>query len=103
MSKRYRGFTITLNNYSEEEYNNIIEIAQLHTEKYIFGKEVGKNGTPHIQGYIYLRNGKSFDACKKLLNNPRIHLESAKGNPTQNWNYCSKDGDYVSEGFEKET
>lgn len=99
---RSRGFTITLNNYNDEEYNNILEVAQRHSEKYIFGKEVGKEGTPHIQGYIYFKQPKDFNRVVKLLNNKRIHIEGAKGNPKQNYNYCSKDGEYISHGFDED-
>lgn len=101
-AKRSRGFTITLNNYSEDEYNNILHIAQLHTEKWIFGKEVGESGTPHIQGYIYFKNGKTMQAIIKLFKNQRIHFERALGNGEQNYNYCSKDGDYICKGFDIE-
>lgn len=102
MSKRYRGWTLTLNNYSEEEYSNLIKVAQQHTEKYVFGKEVGKCGTHHIQGYINFKNGKTFESVIRILNNPRFHIEGAKGSPKQNWNYCTKDGEYVSKGFNEE-
>jgi len=99
MSKRSRGFTITLNNYNDSEYNKLLEVAQLHSKKWIFGKEVGKEGTSHIQGYIYFENGKTFNAVKELLDNARIHLENAKGSPAQNYTYCSKEGCFTSEGF----
>lgn len=100
MSKRARGFAITLNNYNDNEYNQLLEIAQLHSEKYIFGKEVGKEGTPHIQGYLYFENGKSFSAVKKLLDNQRIHIEIAGGSPKQNYDYCSKENNFECKGFE---
>lgn len=100
MTGRARGWTITLNNYSEEEWKNINEFAQLHTEKYIFGKEVGESGTPHIQGYVYFKNPKDMKGVKKILNNNKLHLEVAKGNTKQNLSYCSKDGKYESKGME---
>jgi len=102
MTGRARGWTITLNNYNEEEWNMINENAQLHSEKFIFGKEVGKSGTPHIQGYVYFKNPKDMKSVKKVLDNQRLHLEVAKGNTKQNMDYCSKDGDYVSSNMEIE-
>lgn len=99
--KRSRGYTLTLNNYNEEEYKNILSVAQLHSEKWIFGKEVGKEGTPHIQGYMYFKQPKDFKNVIKLFNNQRIHFENAKGNPKQNFDYCSKDGNYESYGYEE--
>lgn len=97
---RARGWTITLNNYNEEERNNLKELAQRHSEKWIIGKEVGKSGTPHLQAYIYFRQPYDFKRVVKLLNNGRIHLEKAGGTPTQNYKYCSKDGDHEYEGFD---
>lgn len=86
----------TLNNYSEEEYKNIME--RLNTHKYIIGKEANtSSGTPHLQGYIELKNTrKRLQGMKKLLDNERIHLEPAKGNREQNFQYCSKEENYVS-------
>lgn len=92
MAKRSRGWTITLNNYTEEEYIQITTIAQLHSKFWIFGKEVGNSGTPHIQGYIYFEFAKAFTAVVKLFGNKRIHWEVAKGTKNQNYDYCSKDG-----------
>jgi len=99
---RSRGFTITLNNYNEEEYNNMLDMAQRHSEKWIFGKEVGKEGTPHIQGYIYFKQPKEFKKVVELLANKRIHVEKAKGNPKQNYNYCSKEGEYIQKGLSED-
>jgi len=96
---RSRGYTITLNNYNDEEYNNILELAQLHSNKWIFGKEIGKQGTPHIQGYLYFGQPKDYNTVVKLLDNKRIHIEKAGGNPQQNYTYCSKEGNFKSYGF----
>lgn len=97
---RGRGWTITLNNYTEEEYNKLKEVAHCHTDKFIFGKEVGKLGTPHIQGYVYFKQPYDFKRVLKILDTPRAHLEKAGGNPLQNYKYCSKDGEFEYKGFE---
>jgi len=57
----------------------------------IIGKEVGENGTPHLQGYVEFKNQKDLTALKKI--NDRIHWEVAKGNRNQNIIYCTKEGD----------
>lgn len=87
---RGRSFCFTLNNYSEQEYEDLKEWAQGH--KYIIGKEVGKEGTSHLQGYIYTKNPIRLSTLLKI--NKRIHWEKAKGNIQQNLDYCSKDGEY---------
>lgn len=100
-SSRSRGWTWTFNNYTEEEYNNIIEWSQCHTEKYVVGKEVGKlNGTPHLQGYFYFKNAMRFDTLKKTF--PKMRLANSKGSPMQNYKYCTKESkDIISKGFDK--
>lgn len=57
-----------------------------------FGKEVGENGTPHLQGYVTFKATWRLSALKLLL--PRAHWEQAKGNRAHNREYCSKDGDF---------
>lgn len=90
--KRCRKWCFTLNNYSENE------ITQIHkdfeNDKIIYGKEVGENNTPHLQGYIEFKEGKTLSRMKKYI--PRAHFEYAKGNLESNMKYCSKDGNVYS-------
>lgn len=89
---RSRGWCFTLNNYEQ----NDIDTLTLHFEgcEYIIGKEVGENGTPHLQGYVWFKSARSFKAMKKMI--PNAHLEKAKGHKKSNYNYCSKGGDFIS-------
>lgn len=83
----------TLNNWTEPEFNTIIEILNLKCKCYIIGKETGESGTPHLQGYIeLLKKGRPTEL--KLTN--RIHWECAKGNKEQNITYCSKENNFVT-------
>lgn len=87
-SKRW---AFTLNNYTEEQKKKLFKkMAQLET-KYIFGYEVGENGTPHIQGYIEFKIKTRPIETIKI---PEIHWEKCKGNREQNITYCSKDRNY---------
>lgn len=63
----------------------------------IFGKEVGENGTPHLQGFIRFENAKSFAAVKKLLG-IRYHIESQRGSCEQAIDYCKKEGNFEEVG-----
>lgn len=62
----------------------------------IYGKEIGENGTPHLQGYCVFAKVKRLSAVKKLL--PTAHWEIARGTTDDNVNYCSKEGDFVEVG-----
>lgn len=87
---RARRWCFTLNNYSEEE------LSQLSHNNYLFciGKEVGENGTPHLQGYLESKSAVRFDTLRNLC--PRAHWEPAKGNREANVAYCTKEGNYIS-------
>lgn len=61
---RTRGWCYTLNNWKMED---VIELKKLLCETHIFQSEVGASGTPHIQGMVYFKNGKTFNAVKELL------------------------------------
>jgi hypothetical protein len=90
----------TLNNYTDDELN---ALEALGTElpndiKYlIYGKEKGEQETPHLQGYISFTKRKTFNVVKRLISE-RAHLETAKGSPIQNKEYCSKEKDYQEFG-----
>jgi hypothetical protein len=93
MSKS-RAYCFTLNNYTDLEYTAIQEIECRYL---CVGREVGESGTPHLQGYIYFDNPRSFNSVKKLLGT-RTHIEIAKGSSLQASNYCKKDGNFLEKG-----
>jgi len=93
MTQRSRGWCFTINNDTYDDMDNILD---LHADYLIFGFETGKEGTKHIQGYVYFNNARTLNSLKKML--PRAHLEKAKGSPTQNRTYCSKDNEYYEFG-----
>lgn len=95
---RSRGWCYTWNNYTEDDWKNIVEWSDTETQQYVVGKEVGASGTPHLQGYVYFKNAKTFKQMKDKWG--QVHWEKAKGKPDDNFKYCSKDNDYKSKGFE---
>lgn len=99
MTQRSRAWCWTLNNYTEAEYENMKMGLHMNTvDKWIIGKEVGANGTNHLQGYYYFRNGKTFSTVKKICE--RAHWEKANGSADHNYNYCSKDNDFECNGWD---
>lgn len=91
--KKSRDFCFTLNNWTDLEYTAILAIECRYL---CVGKEVGASGTPHLQGYIYFDNPRSFRAIQKKLK--RCHLEPTAGTPQQASMYCKKDGDFIESG-----
>lgn len=64
----------------------------------IVGNEVGESGTPHIQGYFWLRDKKRLTQIKSIPGFGRCHLEVARGTHAQASSYCAKDNDYIEWG-----
>lgn len=52
-----------------------------------FALEEGKKGTPHLQGFVHLKNAKTLTALKKFLGSNRYHVEKTMGTDFENWNY----------------
>lgn len=88
----------TLNNYTPAEISDLCgDEAQVF--RYLcFGKEVGSNGTPHLQGYFQLKKKARLSRVKLIAGLERAHFEIARGTPDENREYCSKDGDFHEQG-----
>lgn len=94
-----KHWCFTLNNYVEED---LIRLRALCGERgsacyIVFGREIGESGTHHLQGFVSLRKKCRFRAVKALIGS-RVHLECARGNPSQASDYCKKDGDFEEFG-----
>lgn len=94
IAKNNRKYCFTLNNYTEDNYETIISYLKRESKEYIVGKEVGLSGTPHLQGFILFKCARSFKSVQKNLYGS--HIEVAKGTAKANFEYCSKDGNYVT-------
>lgn len=92
-SKRW---CFTFNNYTEKDYILLKNTFSAKSISYIIGKEVGEEGTPHLQGYIEAKKRLRWSEFKL----PKaIHWEKCKGSRIENLKYCSKDRDYDTSGF----
>jgi len=87
------AYCVTVNNWSEEEYD---ALKALDYKYLIIGKEIGENGTPHLQVYIHFKRSTAPARIKKAV--PRAHIEVAKGSAIQNKEYCSKEDNYEEFG-----
>lgn len=84
-----RRWCFTVNNYTADDE----ELFRTLPCKYLIcGKEVGEQGTPHLQGYLILEKNARLSACKKI--HAGAHWEIASGTTSHNVTYCSKGGDF---------
>lgn len=91
-----RNFCFTLNNWTGDEYKQTEEYLRLNASYAVIGKEVGDEGTQHLQGYVELISKTRFTTIKKNL--PRAHIEVRRGTALQASDYCKKDNDYLEFG-----
>ena len=96
---KLRRICFTCNNYTPELEERIAGVLTERARYAIYGKEVGESGTKHLQGYVSLKNCMKFSTARTLF--PNCHLEKAKGDEQSNFDYCSKDGDFVEFGERK--
>lgn len=98
-----QNWCFTLNNYTEDEETFIkalISNPKNRVQYIVFGHETGKNGTPHLQGFVQFDCRRNFAVVQRLFNLPRVHLEPKipQSTPLQAADYCKKDGDYFERG-----
>lgn len=86
-----RAWLITINNPSDQEkaldfghetWQSLVKLAVWQVER-------GEEGTPHVQGYIVLKEPRRLTWMKKRL--PRAHLERRRGNHSQALQYVLKE------------
>lgn len=98
---RSRGWVLTLNNYSDIEYETIKQYFEEQCDYAIIAKEVGEQGTKHLQMHAEFVNMKSLKQLKELCR--RIHAEKRQGSKQQASEYCKKDGNYYEIGKLKDS
>lgn len=81
----------TLNNFTDDDISSLLSHYPDKFSYIIFGKEIGEQGTPHLQGYLESVSRIRRTALSSLLGT-RFHLERRKGTPAQAADYCRKDG-----------
>jgi len=80
--------------------NPLAQFTDLPTGcKYLVsGKEVGINGTPHLQGYLELTRAQRRAYVTKLVPGAHVTIRHKHSNAEAASNYCKKDGDFVEFG-----
>lgn len=91
-----RKWSFTLNNPTADEKSSLSDAQDRYTYC-IVGNEVGESGTPHLQGFIYFPSRVRMNTVKSVVGT-RAHVEMSRGTIKQNFDYCSKDGDFTEYG-----
>lgn len=95
MTARYYDFT--LNNYTNEEVENINSIIPDDLINYIgYGKEVG-SGTPHLQGLVVLSTPQRFSKLHKYAGFARASFRKVRALGALQ-KYIEKEGDFFEFG-----
>ncbi len=82
-----KNWFFTWNNYNgEHSIQTLIDKFDSICTKYVFQEEIGKNGTPHLQGCIELKNRARFS---EFCLDKKIHWEITKMKENAEI-YCSK-------------
>lgn len=85
----------TVNNYTDDDWNT--DFSKWKCSYFICGREIGEEGTPHLQGYVEWNSSKNFTTVHKLFKG-RGHWEKRKGTPEEASEYCKKDGNFKEIG-----
>lgn len=95
------GYAFVINNYTEEDVQRITELKNMdRVTRLVCEKEIGKEGTPHLQGYISFKKAQTMKNVEKWLGG-RVHLEKPRKSPRDNFYYCTKDNTaFVIKGFD---
>ncbi len=90
----------TFNNYTEVDIVDVVDVfSNAKDIMYFFRKEIGEQGTPHLQGVVWCtrRTSKGRRAAFRpftLTKNKRIHWEPLKSSVQQHVDYCGGYGDH---------
>lgn len=82
----------TLNNYTEADIQNFATKVQKEATYYVFGKEIGLNGTPHLQFMVCFKKKKTLTAVKKLFPTAHLEIKWRKALMKHASDYCKKGG-----------
>jgi len=97
---RCRGYCFTWNNYDDASIDALQEWFDTGRVNYlVYGKELApSSGTPHLQGYMWLKESMAMSAVHKAVSQDGFVLIPARGTAEQNYDYARKDGDFVEYG-----
>ncbi len=86
---RNKNHCFTLNNYTDQDIEDIEKFHTNYCQYMTYSKEVGESGTPHLQGWFILKRESSMKSIKSV-GLFKAHLEVMRGSPLENEDYINK-------------
>jgi len=96
---RARGWCFTINE-GHVDFDDI-KLVLAGYRYVIAGHEIApETGHEHTQGYVYFDKRMAMKPLLAMFEKMAVHphLEAARGSPTANKRYCSKEGDWFEDG-----
>lgn len=84
-----KKYDFVLNNYTKNDMATLATEFQRICTRYIWGEEIGEQGTPHLQGGIWLRKKTRITELKHICNG-RLSFRKIR-NEKALFDYCQKD------------
>jgi len=84
-----KTWTLTINNWMPDEWIAFEAFAREFCKKAVCGREIGEEGTPHMQGAFTCTQNRSLKWLKEKF--PRAHLEKARAPFEASLEYCTKE------------
>ncbi len=99
-NQKFRNICFTVNNWEKSDYISLMGLgADESVFKYfVMGKEVGEQGTPHLQCYGELFNQKTGAGLSKMLPKKCANIEARFATAVQASMYCKKDNKFTEFG-----
>jgi len=80
----------TLNNYTAVDEAKFELLIQPLADYYVYGKEVGASGTPHLQFMVSFKSQKALTALKKIFEKAHWEVKAGQSTMLRASNYCKK-------------
>lgn len=84
-------WSFTWNNYTAEDCALLDSLHEAGKVRYlVYQREVGEQGTPHLQGFVQLKQSRLAAMVSLFGGSGHAHFSIARGTPEQNRHYCLK-------------
>lgn len=94
-----RAWAFTWPNFTEEDILYLNQELATKVTYLVYGKETAPTTQmKHLQGFLYTTKRVSFTCVSKEYLKNNCHVEKAKGNFKQNYDYCTKEKDFKEFG-----